>query len=67
MMHGHQYNVNLVWKDFLCSSGGAGRYSPFVTHSPYNKEVRGIKILNPGSIGRGLKPSYGLIIIKTVS
>jgi putative phosphoesterase len=66
MMHGHQYNVKLGMERFFFAALEAQADIALFghTHSPYNKEVRGIKILNPGSIGRGLKPSYGLIIIK---
>jgi predicted phosphodiesterase len=34
------------------------------THNQYIKEVKGMTVMNPGSIGRGFKPSYGLIYIE---
>ena len=61
--HGHNHGVkfgldrfcNSVW----CSGSRLGLYGH--THRPLWQEIRGMQILNPGSIGSAQRPTYALI------
>ena len=61
--HGHEHGVrygmdkfcNSVW----CSGSTLGLYGH--THRPLWQEVRGMQILNPGSIGSAQHPTFALI------
>lgn len=60
--HGHNHAVRWGLDKFgtsvLCSGAALGLYGH--THQALYQEVGGIKILNPGSIGDALHPTYGL-------
>ena len=61
--HGHEHGVkfgldrfcNSVW----CSGSALGLYGH--THRALWQDIRGMQIMNPGSIGDRLHPSYGLV------
>ena len=64
--HGHDHGVkygldgfcNSVW----CSGSALGFYGH--THTPRWEEVRGMQIMNPGSIGSARHPTFGLVRIE---
>lgn len=64
--HGHRHGVkfgldsfcNSVW----CSGAALGLYGH--THTPLWQDIRGMQIMNPGSIGDRLHPCYGLVEIE---
>lgn len=65
--HGHKYNVKsnleLLWQEVerrRCKVALFGH-----THIPAVKYRDGIYLMNPGSIGKGTRPSYGIIDITT--
>ena len=64
--HGHNHNVNWGLDQFgtsvLCSGSALGLYGH--THRALYQEVGGIQILNPGTIGDALHPSYALVEIE---
>ena len=63
--HGHRHGVKLGLTKFCNSvyfSGSAlGLYGH--THRPMWREVRGMQIVNPGSVGSGVKPTFALVEI----
>ena len=67
--HGHNHGVNFGLDKFgtsvLCSGSVLGLYGH--THRALYQEVSGIQILNPGTIGDALHPTYGLVEIENGS
>lgn len=63
--HGHRYGVKVSLDSLLCSAHCAGASLVLFghTHTPLVREVGGIKIMNPGSAGTGLKPTFGVVEI----
>ena len=65
-VHGHDHGVkygldgfcNSVW----CSGSTLGFYGH--THTPRWEEIRGMQIMNPGSIGSARHPTFGLVRIE---
>ncbi len=64
--HGHVYGVKLSLDSFLtnamCAGADVALYGH--THVPDLRTQRGILILNPGSIGRGPRPSCALLTLE---
>jgi len=64
--HGHMHRVRFTMDTFCNSvyfSGSAlGLYGH--THRPLLQEIRGMQILNPGSIGSAQSPTYALVNIE---
>jgi putative phosphoesterase len=62
MTHGHVYNVKIGYERILWAA--LEKKADILlfghTHNAYRDCVRGIHVLNPGSIGRGEK-SYGIV------
>ena len=61
--HGHRYGVKMSLDPMLNAAyfGGAKLVLFGHTHIPYNKEELGIRIMNPGTAGLGIRCTYGLI------
>lgn len=61
--HGHEHGVKYGLDQFctsvLCSGASLGLYGH--THRPLWQEVRGMQIVNPGSIGSARHPTFALI------
>ena len=61
--HGHNHDVNFGLDKFgtsvLCSGAVLGLYGH--THRALYQETSGIQILNPGTIGDALHPTYALV------
>lgn len=61
--HGHMYNVKYSTDRLIYAA--QERQVQIVmyghTHVPDNSEVGGVKVINPGSAGRGLKPTYAFV------
>ena len=61
--HGHEHGVKYGMDKFatsvLCSGSALGLYGH--THRPLWQEMRGIQLLNPGSIGSREKPTFALV------
>ena len=64
--HGHRHGVKLDREGFLnsvcCSGSALGLYGH--THCPLIERYEGVTLMNPGSIGDGYAPSYGLVRIR---
>lgn len=64
--HGHRHGVKLGMESFCNSvyfSGAAlGLYGH--THRPLWQEVRGMQLLNPGSAGDALHPTFALVEVR---
>jgi putative phosphoesterase len=65
LVHGHQYNVKLGYERFFFAAMEAGADIALFghTHIPFLSEVRGMTVMNPGSVGRGAPATFGLIEI----
>ncbi len=65
LVHGHQYDVKLgLERLYFAALEAEADIALFGhTHISYLEKVKGITFMNPGSIGRGLTPSYGIINI----
>ena len=61
--HGHIYGVkhDPSLSELCRAAEGADVALYGHTHMAHRESRDGLEILNPGSIGRGLRPSYGLI------
>lgn len=61
--HGHNHGVKFGMDKFCtsvwCSGSTLGLYGH--THRPLWQEVRGMQIVNPGSIGSAQRPTFALI------
>lgn len=57
--HGVKYNMDSFCNSVWCSGSTLGLYGH--THTPLWREVRGMQILNPGSIGRSARPTFALV------
>lgn len=57
--HGVKYGLDSFCNSVWCSGSQLGLYGH--THEPQWQEIRGMQIINPGSIGRGRRPTFGLI------
>ena len=61
--HGHEHGVRYSMEKFgtsvVCSGSTLGLYGH--THRPLWQEMRGIQLLNPGSIGSREKPTFALV------
>ncbi len=66
LVHGHQYNVKLGYERFFFAAMEEGADIALFghTHIPFLSEVRGMTVMNPGSIGRGAPPTFGIIEIE---
>ena len=64
--HGHEHGVRYSMDKFctsvLCSGSALGLYGH--THRPMWQEVRGMQIVNPGSIGSAQHPTFALVRIE---
>lgn len=64
--HGHEHGVKYSMDKFctsvLCSGSALGFYGH--THRPVWEEVRGMQIVNPGSIGSARHPTFALVRIE---
>lgn len=63
MTHGHQYHVK---NDLLALWYAAGEENAELvlfghTHIPYHESTGGLTLLNPGSIGSSVRPTYAVI------
>lgn len=64
LCHGHQYNVRWGGVDSLVYAAmEAGCQIALFghTHEAYNGEIAGVKVINPGSAGKGRTPTFALI------
>ena len=63
--HGHMYDVKYSTDRLIYAA--QERQTQIVmyghTHVPDNSEAGGVKVINPGSAGRGLKPTYAFVEI----
>ena len=63
--HGHRHGVKLdrdgFWNSVFCSGAALGLYGH--THCALIEQSEGRYLRNPGSIGEGPRPSYGLVHI----
>ena len=63
--HGHLYNVKYdPALEELCGAARAEGADVLLfghTHRAHREHSRGMEILNPGAVGRGPRPSYGLL------
>ena len=63
MVHGHNHGVKYGLEKFCtsvwCSGSKLGLYGH--THRPLWQEIRGMQIMNPGSIGSAQHPTFGLV------
>lgn len=62
--HGHLYNVEYDRLDSLVYAAqeqGAKIAMYGHTHRPLYEEIGGVKVLNPGSAGKGMKPTWALV------
>ena len=59
--HGVKFGLNSFCNSVWCSGAALGLYGH--THTPLWQDIRGMQIMNPGSIGDRLHPSYGLVEI----
>ena len=61
--HGHRYGVKMSLDPMLNAAyfGGAKLVLFGHTHIPYNKDALGIRILNPGTAGMGMRCTYGMV------
>ena len=65
--HGHQYRVDWGELDSLVYAAqerGCGLVLFGHTHRPYQDHSLGMELLNPGSIGLGYPPGYGILTIE---
>lgn len=61
--HGHRYNVKNSY-NAICYAAMEAEADIVLfghTHIPYRDRTLCMEIMNPGSIGRGIEPSYGVI------
>ena len=61
--HGHEHGVNYNLDKFCTSVLSSGSKLGFYghTHRPLWQEVRGMQIVNPGSVGSAQKPTFALV------
>ena len=62
--HGHMYNVK--WGDYSSLAYAAMEQGAKIamfghTHEPYNCDIGSIKVLNPGTAGRGRLTTYAMV------
>ena len=57
--HGVKYGLDSFCNSVWCSGSTLGLYGH--THEPLWQEVRGMQIVNPGSIGSARRPTFALI------
>lgn len=64
--HGHKYGVKTDKTRIAEKVKATGAYIGLFghTHIPFDDTVDGIRLLNPGSAGYALHPSYGIIEIE---
>jgi len=60
--HGVKYGLDRFCNSVWCSGSALGLYGH--THDPRWEEIRGMQILNPGSIGSALRPTFALVRLK---
>lgn len=63
LCHGHAYSVKLGYGSAIAHARAehAELFLCGHTHRAYYEDVGGLQILNPGSIGMGPDPSYGVV------
>jgi hypothetical protein len=59
--HGVKYGLDKLCNSVWCSGSALGLYGH--THRPLWQEVRGMQILNPGSVGSAQRPTFALITL----
>ena len=61
--HGHRHNVKLTLDSFCNSVCFSGAQLGLYGHTHYARwnQIAGVEILNPGSIGDRLRPSYAIV------
>ena len=61
--HSHEHGVNYDLDKFCTSVLSSGSKLVFYghTHRPLWQEVRGMQIVNPGSVGSAQKPTFALV------
>ena len=61
--HGHRHGVKLsrdgFWNSVFCSGSQLGLYGH--THAAMIERAEGRCLMNPGSVGDGLRPGFGLV------
>lgn len=57
--HGVKYGMDKFCTSVWCSGSALGLYGH--THRPLWQEIRGMQILNPGSIGSAQHPTFALV------
>ena len=64
--HGHRYGVKMSLDPMLNAAYFSGAKLVLFghTHISYNKDMLGVRVLNPGSAGMGQFCSYGLVQIE---
>ncbi len=60
--HGVKYGLDKLCNSVWCSGSLLGFYGH--THRPRLEDVRGMQIMNPGSIGSADHPTFGLVRIE---
>ena len=60
--HGVKYGMDKFCNSVWCSGSALGLYGH--THRPRWEEIRGMQIMNPGSIGSAQRPTYALVRIE---
>ncbi len=63
--HGVKYGLDKFCTSVWCSGAKLGLYGH--THAPRWEEIRGMQILNPGSIGSAQRPTFALIRLENGS
>lgn len=66
LTHGHLYSVKFGSVDSLVYAAleQGARLALFGhTHEPYNQQIGGVHVLNPGTAGKGRRPTYAMISV----
>ncbi len=58
-LHGVKYGMDQFCNSVWCSGSALGFYGH--THRPLWQEIRGMQIVNPGSIGSAQRPTFALV------
>ncbi len=57
--HGVKYGMDKFCTSVWCSGSKLGLYGH--THRPLWQEIRGMQLMNPGSVGSRVRPTFGLV------
>lgn len=66
LTHGHLFSVKFGSVDSLVYAAleQGARLALFGhTHEPYNQQIGGVHVLNPGTAGKGRRPTYAMISV----